>query len=62
MLRSLSLFGIACLALAACALVKPTARQRQPLPTDQNSSDDKNCRWDSVRLLANGFHARFSLN
>jgi hypothetical protein len=63
MFRPLSVFGIACLALAVCAWFKNPLQARPQLPTKKNSNDDENRLLEYPGcLLARGFDSQFSIN
>jgi hypothetical protein len=63
MFRLASLLGVACFALAACALAGRPTNAGKRLPADQNSDESQNQKWGSlVRFPAQRFHARFSVN
>jgi hypothetical protein len=62
MFRLASFLGIACLALAACALGRVTPRVRQAASEDNPEIDPHRLHARLVRQPGKGYHARFSLN
>jgi len=59
----LSLFGFACLALAACALVGIPIKKVQDARSEPNANPDPDRLPDLLtRIAARGYHAKFSVN
>jgi hypothetical protein len=63
MFRFVSLFGIACLAVAAVALAAPsTSPSAECLPGDDDLAETPNRLPATVTPVCPRFHARFSVN
>jgi hypothetical protein len=63
MFRLASLIGVACLALAACALVRKPANLSEEDSSEQNPNPHRNLlSGQLVRVHGGHYHAQFSVN